>query len=148
MKKENELINKRLYKIFLGLIKYTPITISISQILGTILNYFGISSLLISCFGGVSIIFIIILFLISYVFNFCYLFRLPLVYSTVIILLKFIDGIIGFPITTIAMFQIYAIITGIFIVLFIYYAYKNRNNPQPDPIIELCKRYCNFNCGC
>lgn len=148
MKKENELINKRLYKIFLGLIKYTPITISISQIIGTILNYFGISSLLISCFGGASIIFIIILFLISYVFNFCYLFRLPLVYSTIIILLKFIDGIIRLPITIIAMFQIYAILTGIFVVLFIYYIYKNRNNPQPDPIIELCKKYCDINCGC
>lgn len=148
MKKENELINKRLYKIFLGLIKYTPITIAVNQIIGTILNYFGISSILITCFGGASIIFIIILFLISYVFNFCYLFRLPLIYSTIIILLKFIDGIIGLLITTIMMFQIIAILTGIFVVLFIYYIYKNRNNPQPDPIIELCKKYCDINCGC
>ena len=46
IKKENELINKRLYKIFLGLIKYTPIIIAINQIIGTILNYFGISSIL------------------------------------------------------------------------------------------------------
>ena len=148
MKKENELINKRLYKIFLGLIKYTPITIAVNQIIGTILNYFGISSILITCFGGASIIFIIILFLISYVFNFCYLFRLPLVYSTIIISLKFIDGIIGLPITTIMMFQIIAILTGIFVILFIYYIYKNRNNPQPDPIIELCKKYCDINCEC
>ena len=148
MKKENELINKRLYKIFLGLIKYTPITIAVNQIIGTILNYFGISSILITCFGGASIIFIIILFLISYVFNFCYLFRFPLIYSTIIISLKFIDGIIGLPITTIMMFQIIAILTGIFVVLFIYYIYKNRNNPQPDPIIKLCKKYCDINCGC
>lgn len=148
MKKENELINKRLYKIFLGLIKYTPITIAVNQIIGTILNYFGISSILITCFGGASIIFIIILFLISYVFNFCYLFRLPLIYSTIIISLKFIDGIIGLPITTIMMFQIIAILTGIFVILFIYYIYKNRNNPQPDPIIELCKKYCDINCEC
>lgn len=148
IKKENELINKRLYKIFLGLIKYTPIIIAINQIIGTILNYFGISSILITCFGGSSIIFLIILFLISYIFKFCYLFRLPLIYSTIIVLLKFMDGLIVLPIITIIMFQIIAIITGIFIVLFIYYVYKNRNNPQPDPILELCKKYCNINCGC
>lgn len=142
-----EPLNKRLYKLFLIVIKYTPITIAISQIIGTILNYLGISSILISCFGGASILFLIILFLISYIFKFCYLFRLPLVYSVIVTLLKFTDSIFGLPLSTLTSFQLHVIIVGIFIVLFIYYAYKNRNNPQPDPILELCKKYCNINCG-
>lgn len=144
----SELINKKLYKIFLIIIKFTPISLAIINILGTILNYFGIPSILLSIFGGASIIFLIILYLISFVFCYCYLFRIPLYYLTIVGCLKFIDFLFIIPFNTLVLFQLHLIILGIFIVLFIWYAYKNRNSEKVDPIIDLCRRYCNINCEC
>lgn len=135
-------ISKNLYKIFLAAVKFTPITLIILQLIGTILNYFGITSLILNCVGGTSIIFIILLYLISYVFKFCYLYRIPLHYMTVIIVIKLSDAFINLPINSITLYRIYAVITGLFIVTFIYYMYKNRKSKKVDYIKELCQRYC------
>lgn len=135
-------INKNLYKIFLAAVKFTPITLIILQLIGTILNYFGITSLILNCVGGTSIIFIILLYLISYVFKFCYLYRIPLNYMTIIIVIKLSDAFINLSINSITLYRIYAIITGLFIVTFIYYMYKNRKSKKVDYIKELCQRYC------
>ena len=43
-------------------------------------------------------------------------------------------------------FYLYSIITGIFITLWIYIWYKNRNNPKIDYIKQLCDNY--TDCGC
>lgn len=144
----NDRVNKNLYKIFLGSIKFTPISLFILFVIGFILNLFGIPSFWISCIGGTSLVFLALLYMISYVFKFCYLFRLPLHYITLVNLIIIINKIFSLTSNALLILQINFILAGITLIIFIYYAYKNRNNPQPDPIIELCKRYCNFNCGC
>lgn len=134
--------NKTLYKIFLIVVKYIPITLFIIQMIGIALNYIGIVLAVIPCVGGVSIIFVALLWLISYVFKFCYLYRLPLWYLTAILILTMIDSFIGIPISTEMMYRLYGFIGGSFILTFIAYAYKNRNKPL-DYIKEICDK---FNC--
>lgn len=134
--------NRNLYKIFLTLVKYLPMILSVFQIGLTVLNYCGIIAPLLIYFGGTSILFLILLYIISYVFKFCYLFRVPLWYMTAIGILNIVGfyGII--PIDIITQYRIYTIITGFFMTLFIVFMYKNRNKPKVDPIKHFCERYC------
>lgn len=133
--------NKQLYKIFISIIRYTPMTIAVCHIISLIFNYFGIKLIFLAALGGTSILFIGILYLISYIFNFCYLYRIPLYYSTVMVIFYVIRSFGLLPIDLEILYRVYAIIAGFFISLFVYYKYKNRNNKNIDHIKELCKRY-------
>lgn len=137
-------INKNLYKIFLSVIKFTPIILALIQLLCTILNIFHISNLYLSCLGGSSLLFILVLYLISYVFKYCYLYRIPLNYVTVIIILKAFTSLCNLEVYTMWIFRLHIVITGLFIVTFIYYMYKNRKSKKVDYIKELCQRYCDY----
>lgn len=139
-------INKNLYKLFLILVKYTPMFLAIMQTLNTFVQYLGVDNFLFPLISGTSFPFIIILFVISYVFKFCYLYRIPLLYITINWLIVTIDTFIGIPIDTINMFRLYAIIFGIFIITFVCYMYKNRNKPKVDYIKQMCENYSNC-CG-
>lgn len=141
--KDDILRNKNLYKVFITIIKYLPITLAVTHMISLTLNYFGMNSMLLSCFGGTSLLFIGLLYIISYVFRFCYLYRIPLWYSTVMAILFLLISLGYIPLEVIDLYRLYAIISGIFITSYISYAYKNRNNQgKIDYIRELCKRYC------
>lgn len=139
-------MNKNLYKIFLSIVKYIPLILSICFIINLILRYFKIVSPIIAYFGGASFLFIIVLYLISFVFKFCYLYRIPLHYITInnIFGIFYKCGIITFSI--INMYRLYFILTGIVLIVYIWLMYKNRNNPKIDPIKQLCETYCDCNC--
>jgi len=139
---ENNSINKRTYKIFLIVIKYVPNILAILKILGLILSYYNIPSFELTCFGGTSIISLLILYLISFIFRFCGLYRLSLNYVTIIYLLTIIDYYIGIPLSNLGIYQLYASITGLFLTSWIYVWYKNRNNPKIDHIKQLCDNIC------
>lgn len=138
---ENTLGSKRLYKIFLSVVKFIPNMLAITKIIGLILNYFKMPSFLLTCVGGTSIVTLILLYLISFIFRFCGLFRLSLNYVSIITTMSIFDWYIGFPLSTIHLFWLYAAITGVFITLWIWYFYKNRKNPKVDHIKHLCERY-------
>lgn len=139
-------VNKNLYKIFLIVVKYTPMFLAIIHTLNIAFNCAGIESLFLSLLGGASIPFIVLLFIISYVFKFCYLYRIPLIYLMIIWIISFIDTFIGIPIDTINIFRLYAFVFGIFIITFVCYMYKNRNKPKVDYIKQMCENYSNC-CG-
>lgn len=139
-------INKNLYKLFLIIIKFIPNMLAGMKIIGLVLSYFKISSFILTCSFGTSIIFIIILYLISIIFKFCGTHRLSLHYVSLITVLSIIDYYIGIPLYNIGLYYLYSIITGIFITLWIYIWYKNRNNPKIDYIKQLCDNY--TDCGC
>ena len=139
-------INKNLYKLFLIIIKFIPNMLAGMKIIGLVLSYFKISSFILTCSFGTSIIFIIILYLISIIFKFCGTHRLSLHYVSLITVLSIIDYYIGLPLSNIGLYYLYSIITGIFITLWIYVWYKNRNNPKIDYIKQLCDNY--TDCGC
>jgi hypothetical protein len=139
-------INKNVYKIFLIISKFIPNILALNQITSLILSYFEITSFVLTCTFGTSIIFIILLYLISIIFRFCGTHRLSLHYVSLITGLSIFDWYIGLPLSITGIFYLYSIISGIFITLWIYIWYKNRNNPKIDYIKQLCDNY--TDCGC
>lgn len=109
----NNTLNKNLYKIFLSIIKYSS-----------------------------AIITLFILYLISTIFKFCNLHKIPLYYVTLNMVITMVDYYIGIPINTEILYRFYAIITGVFIIIYIWLIYKNRNNPKVDYIRSFCENYC------
>lgn len=134
-------VNKNLYKLFLFIIKIIPNILACIKIITLIFNYFNIQLFILTCFSGTSIIFLIILYLISFIFKFCGTHRLSLNYVSLITILTIIDYYIGIPLTTINLYRFYINITGIFITSWIIIWYKNRHNPKIDYIKQLCERY-------
>lgn len=139
-------VNKNLYKIFLIIIKYIPTFLACTKIIGLVLNYLKITSFILTCIGGTSIIFLIILYLISFIFKFCGLYRLSLNYVSSITLVTIFDWYFGIPLNAEHLYFLYAILTGVFIIIWLYIWYKNRNNPKIDYIKRLCDNYAD--CGC
>lgn len=142
----NVLPSKNIYKTFLSLIKIIPNILAIGKILGLVLMYLKYSTFALTCFSGTSIIFLILLYLISYVFRFCGIYRLSLNYVSLITALSIFDWYIGIPVSIKTIWRIYTIITGAFITSWIIIWYKNRNNPKIDHIKQLCDKYAD--CGC
>lgn len=142
----NTNINKNLYKIFLSIVKYIPITLSMLFIVHNVLVYLNIITPIILYLGGTSIITIALLYLLSWIFKFCYLYRIPLHYVTIGNGIGIIDSIFSLPISNTGMFRVYFILFGIMAVVYIWYAYKNRHNPKVDPLDKLCETYCDCNC--
>ncbi len=142
----NTLRNKNLYKIFITLIKYIPNLLAIFKLIGLVLGYLEISSFFITCIGGTSLIFLVLLYLISFIFRFCGLYRLSLHYVTCITGLSILDWYIGLPLSDINLYYLYTIISGVFIIAWIVYWYTHRNNPKIDHIKRLCDSYADCNC--
>lgn len=138
---ENTLINKNLYKIFITTIKYVPYVLAILKVIGLILNYFKIPTFFLTCLGGTSIIFIGMLYIISFIFKFCLMHRLSLHYVTILILLTTIDHYIGIPLAVEYLFKLYALLSGVFISSWIVVWFVNRKNPKIDHIKQLCESY-------
>lgn len=139
-------INKSLYKIFLICTKYTPITLAVLYIINLYCNYCGLIVPLLMYIGGVSFMFIGLLYIMSWVFQFCYLYRIPLHYITIGNVIGILNKSLSYPIDALMMFRIYFILSGVMIVCYIWFIYKNRNNPKIDHIKQLCETYadCNF----
>lgn len=140
--KSELLKNKYLYKITAIVIKYLPSVLAVSQIILTVLNYLGIAFPLISFVGGTSLLFLGLLYLLSYLFQYCYLYRLPLGYNLVVNIIVLLKSTNIFPIELSTLYRILGIITGIFISIFVFFMYKNRNNPKVGGIKNFCNKYC------
>ena len=139
-------VTKSLYKLFLGLVKVIPNLLAVLKIITLILNYYKLPTFLFTCVGGTSIIHLILLYLISFIFRFCGIYRLSLNYVSLITALSIFDWYIGIPVNIKTLWRIYTIITGAFITSWIIIWYKNRNNPKIDHIKQLCDKYAD--CGC
>lgn len=125
MEKEEKL-NKIFYRIELYLIKTIPIVIALIALLNTILSYLYIEVPLLSYIGGVSLFELMFLYLSSYVFRFCVYHRLPIHYITINWLLNIYDYYIGIPLSNKNLFLMYMIITGITILLILYFKFKKK----------------------
>lgn len=79
----NPSISKYLYKTFLIVTKYIPIILALVFVTTLIFNYLGKAVPILAYFGGVSFVFIGLLYLMSFVFQFCHLYRIPLHYVTI-----------------------------------------------------------------
>ena len=143
---KNATVNKTRYKMFLSYIKYVPNILAIIQIICLVLSYFKITSFALTCVGGTSILFILLLYVVSYVFQFCGTHRISLHYVSSITGLTIFDWYIGIPLDVEALYTLYTFITGAFMTSWIIIWYKNRNNPKIDHIKQLCDTYSDCNC--
>ena len=135
--------NKRLYKLLIITAKYVPIIASILQIGILIVNYLGIAVPILTCLGGTSLTFLLLLYLIAEAFNFCSLYRTPIWYMLIVTFTNILRILGLLPIDLLDLYRLYGIITGVGIVSFIIAVYKNRNKPKVDSIKQFCDRYCN-----
>lgn len=140
----NTYLNKHLYKIFLILIKHLPIINALIFVTNIVCNYIGLHLPWVAYLGGTSFITLGLLYLISFVFKFCILHRIPLHYVTIGNVFGMLDKYCSFSLSTLTMFRIYFILTGIMAIVYIWFMYKNRNKPKVDPIKQLCESY--FKC--
>lgn len=124
--KSNASVNKRLYKLLIIILRYTPVVLSMNDILHSILSYYNINCSILSCLGGVSLAFLGILYIISYVFRFCYLYRIPLYFVTLTNLIALYDLYVGINIGDLQMLRVYLVLFGISMISFIYLKVKKK----------------------
>lgn len=113
-------VNKTLYKVLLIILKYTPFILAINETVFTILHYYNINCIYLNISFGVSCMFLLQLYIISYVFRFCYLFRIPLHYVAIVNLIALFDGLVGIPLSDLQLLRVYLSIAGISLLFFIY----------------------------
>lgn len=142
----DSLVTKNLYKIFLSLVKFIPNFLAIIKIITLILHSFNKTSFVLTCVGGTSVTLLVLLYLISYIFKFCGIYRLSLNYVTLVTVLSIYDWYIGLPISQSAVWRMYSIFTGVFMTSWIIIWYTHRHNPKIDHIKQLCDKYAD--CGC
>ncbi len=113
--------NRRLYKITLEALKIIPMLLAFCDVLNTFFSFYGIRCDVLSMFGGVSLLPLIFLYLVSYVFRFCIYHRMFLHYVLVTNIITTIDFYIGIPVSNEMMFGIFLFITGVFLFLVLYF---------------------------
>lgn len=116
---EERLRSKLFYKIFLLSIKYFPIVSIICEILYSIFAYFKLGGSYFTFIGGFCITTIILLYLASYVFRYCYLYRLSLHSIVLTNLLALYDTIFEIPLDDLNMLRVYLVILLIGVISFI-----------------------------
>lgn len=110
-------MNKHLYKIFLIILKYTPIIIGISYMLNTLLALIGIDMIFLSWLTGISILPFIFLLIASFAFKFCLYHRIFLYYIGISDIINWIDYLWTLPLCIYNLFVIHGILAGITIII-------------------------------
>ena len=114
---EESLRNKRLYKVFVVVLKALPLLFALVAALNTILSFLAIDLIILSYIGSISFLSLIFLYLSSYVFHFCAYHRIFLDYAVINNIINVIDLYIGIPITDLGMLCVQMMI--LFVVLVI-----------------------------
>ena len=78
-------------------------------------------------FGGFSVSFLLQLYIMSYVFNYCKWHRVPLHYVTIVNILALYDTFVGIPLSDLQMLRVYLIIAGVSLLYFVYFKNKKAN---------------------
>jgi len=128
MAAEERLRSKALYKITLLALKVMPMLLALVALLNSTLSYTGLDITVLSYIGGISLLPLAFLYLVSYVFCFCPCHRMFLHYVAVTDCINIYDYHIGIPLDDLQMLCLYAIVTGtcLFITLYLYAAHHKR----------------------
>lgn len=119
-------LNKTLYKVFLLILKIIPFLLAINETVFTILHYFDIECYSLNFIGGFSVLFMIQLYIMSYIFQYCEWHRVPLHYVTIVNILALYDTYVGIPISDLQMLRVYLVIAGISLAYFIYLKFYHK----------------------
>ena len=118
-------VNKLYYKLFIVVLKYTPILIALCYVLNTVTAVFGIYIEPLSNIAGMSLLTWIFLYIATYVFKFCIYHRMFLWYILIDDLLNIIDYYYELPIETSNLLMIHNSIIGIFLFIILYIYVKD-----------------------
>lgn len=121
-------VGKSLYKLELLIIKVIPFVLMLCYVLNSVLSYFNINGEILSVIGGQSILTWLFLYISSFVFKFCVYHRLPLYYILLSDIISYYDNLIGIPITNRELFVLNISIIGIFILLIVYFKFKQHES--------------------
>lgn len=130
LRQEERLRSKLLYKILLTTIKYTPIVILLTEVNYSILAYLCINTSWLSFIGSVSLVNLVYLYVASYVFRFCYLYRLSLHSIVLTNVLALIDTLVGIPISDLNILRVYLVILLTGVISFVGFRYKERRKSR------------------
>lgn len=122
-------LNKIKYKILLLLLKYIPFISMAGYVLSTFLSYIRHNTEILSFLCGLSMLSWVYMLLSSFVFRFCIFHRLPLYYMIIIDSLNIYDYYKGIPLNDFKLLMLHSIITGITILLIIYFYAKCHKKP-------------------
>lgn len=120
--KSRRLKSKLLYKIELYSIKIIPILVSGIYLMNTILSYNNIDLPILSYI--VFALLLVFLYLSSYAFDFCLYHRMFLHYITLNFGINVLDYYTGIPLSDWHLFNMYIIITGLFLFVILYLRFK------------------------
>ena len=119
-----ESLNKNLYKIELGLLKIIPMLLAGIYLANSILSYLGIDIILLSAFGGMSVLPLLFLYITSYCFRFCEYHRMFLHYILFNDIINYIDYLYSIPISDKHLFVLHIISAGVFLFIILYLKLK------------------------
>ena len=114
-------VAKRWYKLTIGALKVIPMLLTLCAILNMLFDFFGIDSGFLSMIGGISLLPLLFLYLVSYVFKFCIYHRMFLHYLLVSNILIWFDYYIGIPVSNDTLFSIHIFLVGLFLFLVLYF---------------------------
>lgn len=118
--------SKCLYKVTIEALKIIPMLLSLCALLNTIFSFYGINTDILSHIGGISLLPLAFLYLVSYVFRFCIYHRLFLDYLLITDILNIVDFYIGISISNRGMFGLYLLISGVFLFAILFYHQKEK----------------------
>lgn len=119
--------NKRLYKLFLFLLKVIPIVSAFFYWLNTTLAYFEIDIPILSYLGGMSFYCWLLIYIATYVFNFCSYQRVFLYYILICNIINIIDYHYTIPLSDFNLLVTYYILSGLSLFLFLLLYLRNKN---------------------
>lgn len=128
MIREANLKSKKLYKLLLIVIKYTPFLMSSCFALNTILALAGIDFPILSMVSGMSVFTWVFMYLAALVFRFCMYHRMFLWYILSDNIVSAIDFYIDLPINDFQIIAIHSIVICIFLFVILYLYIRRRRS--------------------
>ena len=119
-------IDKRWYKVTLGLLKVIPMLLAACDALNTLTCLLGYDLVVLSFIGGVSFLTLAFLYLVSYVFRFCTYHRMFLHYVLINNIISTIEFTVGLPVSFLGLCCIFSVNFCIFLFLILYFHQKER----------------------
>lgn len=119
-------IDKKWYKVTLGLLKVIPMLLATCDALNTLTCLLGYDLVIFSFVGGVSFLTLAFLYLVSYVFRFCIYHRMFLHYILVNNIISTLEFTVGLPVSFLGLCCIFSINFCVFLFLILYFHQKER----------------------
>ena len=115
-------------KLQLKIIKILPMIIAFIYILGTVLNYYDVNTVMLNLLGGMSFLPLVFLYVASFAFRFCEYHRMFLHYIAASDCINWLDYVINIPITNLQYLIMLVVLYGItcFVALFMFIRARGR----------------------